>query len=507
MVNGNCAVVGCTSSKYQLRLWGEKICEQHPGALKKECQCSPPFRLFSFPSIKRNMSKRKEWIRLINRTTKKKTCWNPGQSDMVCSFHFVDGEPSFKNPNPTLNLGYEKPPKRPRRKIARQDLDLPMARTECDAAVLCDHVYASEKQPCAACIDKNQVIFSMANEIMRLNKEKENLKGDFDELCEEVQSLKLKKNTRKPFSAVSIKSDLKMKFYTGIQSVAVFNAIFLLIKPYVPKLVFWRGKKVFSSAVTKKYTTKPHKLCYRDQFLLVLMRLRLGLLVHDLADRFQISTCICSNIFSTWVRFLSKCLGNALIVWLPKEVIMSHIPQCFKGYYRNTRCIIDCTEVFIERPKSLDVQAATWSEYKRHNTFKVLVAVSPAGYIMYLSDCYGGRTTDRFICQNSGIYNFLEYGDVVMADRGFQIKEDLLHHYCHLAVPPGARAKAQMTATECKKTKEVANVRIHVERAINRLKAFRILKNTFSLTMLPLADDIVRTCASVCNIQPLLIKK
>ena len=31
--------------------------------------------------------------------------------------------------------------------------------------VLYDHIYASEKRPCAASIDKNQVIFSMANEI------------------------------------------------------------------------------------------------------------------------------------------------------------------------------------------------------------------------------------------------------------------------------------------------------------------------------------------------------
>ena len=105
----------------------------------------------------------------------------------------------------------------------------------------------------------------------------------------------------------------------------------------------------------------------------------------------------------------------------------------------------------------------------------MLVAVSPAGYIIYLSDCYGGKqlTTDRFICQNSDIYNFLHYGDVVMADRGFQIKEDLLHHYCHLAVPPGGHAKAQMTAAECKQTKELAYVRSHVERAIKRLKTVR----------------------------------
>ena len=93
-----------------------------------------------------------------------------------------------------------------------------------------------------------------------------------------------------------------------------------------------------------------------------------------------------------------------------------------------------------------------------------------------------------------------------MADRGFQIKEDLLHYYCSLSIPPGARVKSQMTSGECKTAKEVANLRIHVERAINRLKEFKILKNTLSINMLPLVDDIIRTCASLCNIEPPLIK-
>ena len=119
-------------------------------------------------------------IRLINRTTNNRTIWNPGQSDMVCSFHFVDGKPSFDNSNPSLNLGYEKRSKRPRRNLARQDLELSRARTTTVSAVLCDHFYSSEKQPCAACIDTNQVIVSMANEITKLNQEKENSKGDID---------------------------------------------------------------------------------------------------------------------------------------------------------------------------------------------------------------------------------------------------------------------------------------------------------------------------------------
>ena len=158
------------------------------------------------------------------------------------------------------------------------------------------------------------------------------------------------------------------------------------------------------------------------------MRLRLGLFNEDLADRFDISEGTCSSIFTTRVRLLSKLLGNALIVWLPKEADYSNLPKMFHEQYRHTRCIIDCTEVYIERPNSLGEQAATWSGYKKHNTLKFLVCITPHGFIMYLSDCYGGRTSDQYICQDSNFYKFLDYGDEVLADRGFQIKDKIF--YC-----------------------------------------------------------------------------
>ena len=40
-----------------------------------------------------------------------------------------------------------------------------------------------------------------------------------------------------------------------------------------------------------------------------------------------------------------------------------------------------------------------------------------------------------------------------MVDRGFQIQEDLLFHFCNLQVPPGTRTKK-----EVQKTKEIANL-------------------------------------------------
>ena len=96
---------------------------------------------------------------------------------------------------------------------------------------------------------------------------------------------------------------------------------------------------------------------------------------------------------------------------------------------------------------------------------------------------------------------------MLMADRGFQMHEELLLRFCSLQVPPEARAKSQMTTDECKKTKDTVNLRIHVERAINRINFFRILQGVIPVTMLHHIDDIVVTCAALSNLKPKLIQK
>ncbi|CAH3022025.1 unnamed protein product [Porites evermanni] len=52
------------------------------------------------------------------------------------------------------------------------------------------------------------------------------------------------------------------------------------------------------------------------------------------------------------------------------------------------------------------------------------------------------------------------------------------------------------------KTSNIANVRIYVEQAIGRLKVFLLLKNELPISLLPLADDIVRVCSALCNLLP-----
>ena len=119
-----------------------------------------------------------------------------------------------------------------------------------------------------------------------------------------------------------------------------------------------------------------------------MMRFRLGLLTEDLAFRFQISTGKVSQILISWIKLLGKEL-SCLIVWPSKSRVRATLPQCFNKLYPKTRTIIDCTEIFMDTPSSLEVQALLWSDYKSHCTVKFLIAVSPNGATTWLSPLYG----------------------------------------------------------------------------------------------------------------------
>ena len=244
------------------------------------------------------------------------------------------------------------------------------------------------------------------------------------------------------------------------------------------------------------------KLSLEQELLLTLMRLRVGLLIEDLAFRFRISVGLASSIFTTWIKFIAKEL-SFLIHWPDRYIVKRNLPSMFRKYYPDCCIIIDCAEIKCETPSSLEANATCYSHYKAAPTFKFLIGITPNGSVSFLSKCYGGRATDAFIVNDSRILNELQPGDQVMADRGFKI-EDLLNYYqCTLAIPPSKNKCQQMTKKEVKETSKIANVRIYVEQAIERMKVFRIIyQNKVPLTLAPIIDDIVLVCAIFNNLQP-----
>ena len=93
------------------------------------------------------------------------------------------------------------------------------------------------------------------------------------------------------------------------------------------------------------------------------------------------------------------------------------------------------------------------------------MSITPNGAFNFVSEAWGGRTSDVHVTRESGFYNILETHDAVMANRGFTIAEDLLLYMAELFIPPGKRGHEQFTKADVKKTKIIANLRIYVEQA------------------------------------------
>ena len=80
-----------------------------------------------------------------------------------------------------------------------------------------------------------------------------------------------------------------------------------------------------------------------------------------------------------------------LIIWPDRDVLQKIMPMCFQtSFGKKVVVIIDCFEIFIDWPFNLSACASTWSNYKHHNTAKVLLGIAPHGVVSFVSECWGG---------------------------------------------------------------------------------------------------------------------
>jgi hypothetical protein len=231
-------------------------------------------------------------------------------------------------------------------------------------------------------------------------------------------------------------------------------------------------------------------LPFDEEFFLVLVKLRLDLMFRDLASRFSISLGSAYGIFQKWLDVMFVQL-RFLITWPSREVVRQNMPLLFKELYPNCVVIIDCSEIFIETPAKFEARSKTYSNYKKHNTIKFLIGITPCGSISFLSQCWGGRVSDKNLTQECGFLNKLQQGDVVLADRGFTIEEDVALCGAKLEIPAFTRGKKQLSQSDVEKSKQLSAVRIHVERIIGTLKnRYTIMKGPLSTKLLKHHGDV-----------------
>ncbi|XP_069129553.1 uncharacterized protein [Argopecten irradians] len=284
----------------------------------------------------------------------------------------------------------------------------------------------------------------------------------------------------------------------GIPSKDMFEAVFDEIKEDATSRTTRKGGKCSGTS------GRPRSLRLIDEFLIVLMRLRLGLLLEDLAARFCISVTTCGDVFNQWIDYLDSQL-SFLIMWPSREVVDSNMPQVFKDKFPATRVIIDCTEIRTETPSSLQLKSLMYSDYKSHMTWKSLVGISPDGHVTFISDLWCGSISDKQITKETGLVELCEPGDAIMADKGFTIADLTTPRGVRLIIPPFKKKSVRFSKRDVQQTKDIANVRIHVERQMERIKNFRILQGVMPITMSKRASKVWRLCAKLTNLQPPLV--
>lgn len=149
--------------------------------------------------------------------------------------------------------------------------------------------------------------------------------------------------------------------------------------------------------------------------------------------------------------------------------------------------IIDCFEIFIQRPKNVAARSKTWSAYKHNNTVKFLIGITPQGTVSFLSKGWGGRACDKHITENSSLLNKLLPGDLVLADRGFDIAESVGMCCAEVNIPSFTKGRAQLSPIDVETTRKIASVRIHVERVIG------LVRNKYTMLQDKLPIDFLRS--------------
>lgn len=114
--------------------------------------------------------------------------------------------------------------------------------------------------------------------------------------------------------------------------------------------------------------------------------------------------------------------------------------------------------------------------------------------------------TDSQMIERTCLLDLIEEGDGVMADKGFTIKDMLEKKGCTLNIPPFRSSSNQFTTQEVLNTQEIAKLRIHVERAIGRVKNFHIFDGVLSLSLVPLSSQMFSVWCWITNLDVPLIE-
>ena len=319
-----------------------------------------------------------------------------------------------------------------------------------------------------------------------------------------IKKLKGELADRGRFGVKSIQSRYNLKdlfqYYTGITYVR-FIALFTFLFPHGTDIKYENCRKDINT------------LSPEDCLFLTLCRLRHNFGLKDLAVRFGLAVQSSSTIFNTWVSHLYLKFGQ-LCIWPHRDIIIKNMPSEFRKEFPTSLIIIDGTEIKTQVPSTLTLQSQLYSDYKSSTTLKCLIGCDPRGSVMFVSELFTGSISDKSICEQSGFIQtlkdllsngYIQVGDAVMADKGFNIEKDLEKIGIKLNIPPFASGGCQMSVEDVKFTQKIARHRIHIERLIGKIKKFKMVSCKIPTNLFQKINQIWTVCCYLTLFQDVVV--
>ncbi|OCT72944.1 uncharacterized protein LOC108696677 [Xenopus laevis] len=246
--------------------------------------------------------------------------------------------------------------------------------------------------------DMGQQITQLESDVRNLHCEKEILEKKNNELQEQLarssrtvlylsQQVKSKETDRNEtsFCLKSIKNESKwVRFYTGFDGYEQLSN-FLAFLTADPDLC--TGK------IRRRTEVGPQNaLGLEDQLFLVLTRLRLGLLLQDLAFRFRVSESTVSRYWLNWTELLHARLTQVPVLYSTRYLDLFE-PKRLEQYEGLTCTVMDCTDLFFEVQAKDRSKPASNHPRRNHYLRRGYAIASSNGFMTFSSSLPFGIAT------------------------------------------------------------------------------------------------------------------
>ncbi len=487
---------------------------------------------FRFP--KRNEEQRKKWIQAVRRKNQDGSDWEPNSNSRICSEHFVGGwwSPSCNDPDyvPTVFPTNHVEPKsnqdllrfeRARARSLSKGFDaisLDVANEEVCHVVEVNVILKLKSERVLHAFPLFQFATKSTQTETTLGFSCAGQKVVYESIDSEVSiegstiiSKKGTQITTSTYSETEMCTDsviIKDFGHSASQEASVFQVEPKLMTERQFVAYFGIQKSLFNFILELAGEDLKCSInITRDAKLaLFLTKLKMNPTFSALSGMFKVGEKAAKGHFTDTLSVMVK-IAKTGVIWYSKDIIKSRLPPSFRALYPDCRVIIDCSEIPCQKPAKLKQRTLLYSNYKSRHTLKFLVGCAPSGEITFISETYGGRTTDTEITVKSGLLDLIEPNDTILADKGFpRIESDVNANGGVLVMPPFKHKNNPFTSSENKTAYQCASVRVHVERCIARMKVFECL-HFVKLDLFPHIDDILYVVSYLCNMGNDLIKQ